>query len=93
MRCPGVLPGAAHPTEKVYAVRCEGVPAPSPPVAPAVPESSADATVSGRCYSPLSATLQSHAFQKMVGARIEGSMPSTRSLIAVTLGNWKMVTP
>lgn len=37
---------------------------------------------------PPSVTAQSHVFQKIVGARIDGSIPSTRSLTAVTSGNW-----
>lgn len=37
--------------------------------------------------------VQSHAFQKMVGARIDGETPCSLSVCAVTDGNWKMVTP
>src|SRR3546814_404198 len=88
---PQVLPAAAHSTEEVYAVGV-GTLADPHPCWPGRPPCGLPDGVSERDHS-LSATLQSHAFQKMVGARIEGSMPSTRSLIAVTLGNWKMVTP
>lgn len=42
---------------------------------------------------PPSVTSQSQAFQKIVGARIDASMLVTRSLKAVTSGNWKIVTP
>jgi hypothetical protein len=44
-------------------------------------------------YSASSVTDQSQMFQKIVGASVDGSIPETRSLTAVTCGNWKIVTP
>ena|SRR5688572_3709003 len=59
----------------------------------ALSPSRARTALSDYSSEPPSVTAQSHAFQKIVGAMIDGSMFSTRSLYAVTLGNWKMVTP
>jgi len=43
--------------------------------------------------SPASVISQSQAFQNTVGARMDDVTLVTRSLIAVTSGNWKRVTP
>lgn len=64
-----------------------------PKVTPALISNFARRALLTPLVSSYSLTVQSHTFQKMVGAIGPGSTPTMRSLTPVTPGNWKIVAP